>query len=380
MIAPRFTRKLFRFELWQHWFQAHPLQATILGVIGFIAVTIAAAVYADALVVNYSFTLGQPAGIGAHVTVTQTLNQYDARHYIDIAEDGYHAVDNAAFLPLYPLLVHMVAIATGLSVEWAALLVSWVALLGAGVVLMYWLRLEIKLHQIRNISPWLILGIIAIFPTAFYFALAYTESLFVLLTVGSLWLYRRGNYAGAGVLAALSAVTRYQGVVLAVFFLADYVFAARKDWRKLIPFVCAGAGLLAYMAYLAMHYGSPFEFLLAEKQWQRLSGNVVLNLIRSFTPVYAWFVAVFGVGLWGVWRYLGKAYFVYSLVFILLPLSSGRFDSINRYMLSLAPLFLGLAIVGTKVAPKPMRLIYIVSSAFLLGWSIMLFANGYWVA
>ena len=380
MSTNTYFKDIFSVAFWERWFVTHQILAVVLGVAGFIAIVVAAAIYADALVINYSYMSGQPPGIGAHITITKTLNQYDARHYIDIAEHGYHAVDNAAFLPLYPLLIHIVAGMTRLPVEWASLIVSWVALFAAGSVLLLWVRVELRLSKVHDISPWLVLGILAIFPTAFYFALAYTESIFMMLTVGSLWLYRRGNYIYAGILAGLSSATRYQGAMLAVLFLADYVFTARKDWRKLIAFVLCGAGVLSYMLFLAAHYGSPFEFLLAEKQWQRLSGNIIVNLIRSFTPVYIWFITVLGLGLIGVWRYLGKAYFIYSLVFILLPLSSGRFDSINRYMVSLAPLFLGLAIVGVRMTPKPIRLLYIVSSAFLLGWSIVLFANGYWVA
>ena len=43
--------------------------------------------------------------------------------------------------------------------------------------------------------------------------------------------------------------------------------------------------------------------------------------------------------LYAVYRYLGRAWLGYALVFISLPIASGRFDSLNRYMLA-APYYL----------------------------------------
>jgi hypothetical protein len=360
--------------------QRRPYIALVAGVALFVAFVVGASVYADILTWDFPLKGGRPVGLGFHVTVVATLAQYDAQHYLHIARAGYEFVRLTAFLPLYPLMIHVVAALTRLSYEWSALLISWLALGGAALVIYNWAKFELRNYKVSPWAPWLLLGLLAVFPTSFYFVLPYTESLFVLLSVAALWMYRRDNYWIAAICTALATATRYQGAVLCLFFLADFVLAKQKNWRKLIPIVLGGAGLAAYMVYLWVHFGSPLEFLQAEKDWQRLSGNVIVSLARSFTPLYLWFLGVLGVGLWGVWKYLGRAYFIYSLVFILLPLSSGRFDSINRYMLGLLPMFLAFAIMAEHKPPAVLKLFYICSSVFLLAWSILLFANGYWVA
>jgi hypothetical protein len=92
-----------------------------------------------------------------------------------------------------------------------------------------------------------------------------------------------------------------------------------------------------------------------------------------------WFLPVLFIGLWATYKFLGKSWFFYSLIFILIPLASGRLDSLSRYMLTLVPLFLGLAL-WLESKPKLVTTFYIISSAFLLAWSILLFTNNYWVA
>src|SRR6202011_17894 len=55
---------------------------------------------------------------------------------------------------------------------------------------------------------------IAIFPTAIFFSAVYTESLFLALTVASVYYARRGNYITSGIVGALAALTRVEGVLL----------------------------------------------------------------------------------------------------------------------------------------------------------------------
>lgn len=378
LTLPAFCREL-RVGL-ASWVGKHTRISVVLATIGFVIFVIGASVYANALVWDFFTNLGLPKGMGAHVSLVGTLVQYDAGHYVHIAQAGYTDIVEAAFLPLYSMLMHLVAALSHLSYEWSGLIISWLTLCAAAVVIYQWASFELRERNL-TISPWSVLGLIALFPTALFFVLPYTESLFVLLSVCAILLYRREHYVAATAAAALASATRYQGLVLGVFFLVDYIFNTHnRSWKKFLPVLGAGAGMAAYVVYLYFHFGSPFAFLTAEHSWNRLSGNILISLITSFRPIHLWFVAVLAAGLVSAWKYLGKAYFAYCLVFIALPLASGRFDSFNRYMLSMVPMFLGLAILGAQKAPSLLRLAYICSSAFLLAWSIMLFANGYWVA
>jgi Gpi18-like mannosyltransferase len=358
----------------------HPIYTVVVAALLFIIFVAVASLYSNAVVWNLGTAQGLAVGRGGTPSIMQTFVQYDGFQYTHIAQYGYTNSSYTAFLPFYPILVRTVAHVLPVSVGWAALLVSWASLCGAAIVVYKWVTFE-TVRRGTKISPWVTLGLIAIFPTAFYLSLPYTESLFILLNVSALLLYRKRLYLWAGLVAALAGATRFQGVLLLAFFAFDFLFdGERKDYKKLIPIVLGSLGMVAYMAYLGVHFGNPLEFLVAEKGWGRLHGNLILNLIYSMRPLYLWFMPVLAMGLWSIWKYLGKSYFWYSLLFTLLPLSSGKLDSINRYMLSLTPMFLGFAMLAQNKAPKQLRLLYIVSSAFLLAWSILLFANGYWVA
>lgn len=363
----------------------HPLYTVALAAITFILFVVATSLYSNAVVWNLNTSNGTAPGIaigrGGTPSLTQTLRQYDGFQYTHIAQYGYTNVTYTAFLPLYPLTIRAVSHVLHITVDYAALAVSWLSLCAAAVVLYKWIKLELEGRGYK-ISPWLVLGLLAAFPTAGFFVLPYTESFFLLLNVSALYLFRRKHYLLAGVVAALASATRFQGILLVVYFAANFLFTGKKrDWKKLIPVVLGVLGLVAYMGWLSVSkYHDPLSFMTAEKYWGRFDSNIVANLIHSMRPLYLWFIPVALIGLWSVWQYLGLAYFIYSLAFFFMPIASGNLTSINRYLVSLLPMFLGLAIFAQEKVPKPIRLIYIGSSVFLLGWSILLFANGYWVA
>ncbi|CAN5154912.1 hypothetical protein BH09PAT3_BH09PAT3_5540 [soil metagenome] len=352
--------------------------ATIVAIVLFVG----ASLYANVLIYDYiTGATGAATGLGTNQNVIDTLVRYDSNHYIAIARDGYATPVSAAFLPLYPLLIRFVHSLTQLSYGWSALLVSWVALCAAVVVLYRWLKFELgKIGS--KVSPWLAIGLLAVFPTSLYFALAYTESLFLLVNLGALLAFRKERYWLAAVLAGLAAVTRYQGLVLPLFFVGDFLLrkSSGYQYKKLLPVLGTIVGFSCYMIFLQRHYGNPLEFITAEQNWGRLHGNFISTIITTMRPDYLWFFVVLAVGLWGVWRHLGVVYAVYSAVFIFQPISSGSLDSINRYIVSLMPLFLVLAIIVAPKARQWLKTSYIVSATVLLAWSIALFANGYWVA
>ena len=127
-------------------------------------------------------------------------------------------------------------------------------------------------------------------------------------------------------------------------------------------------------------------FIEAQKFWGRLSESYFSSLIYSFRPLYLWFIGFVLLGIKGLMSLkdlsLRNSLIGYSAALILLPLSSGSFDSINRYVVVAFPLFIGvfLALFGGKasVGRTNLRLLYFVSSSFLLAWYLLLFSNGYW--
>lgn len=306
------------------------------------------------------------------------LSHWDTPFYTRIAEHGYNDL-TVAFFPLYPLVGGILASLTGLDPTAALLFISLISSIALALVLYKWAQFEFKARKIKA-SPWLLLGLVAIFPTAFYLFIPYSESLFMLLTASALFSYRKGNYWAAALLSFLSATARPQGVLIGLYFVLDYLFARDwRAWKKLLPAAGAGIGISLYMIYLWHESGNPLVFLTAQQYWGRFSDNPIQIFIWSFNKFFLWYLPVLVVGLYFVYRYLDKPLFWYSLVFILFPVASGSLQSLNRYMLACLPLFLATAIAWVKLKPT-WKTAYIFSCGALLTLNITLFLNNYWVA
>lgn len=354
----------------------YPILIAATSAILFIAVIIVAGVYADRQVIDYHSTSPSPQSMSI-VRFPGALDRYDTGHYQSIVANGYNST-TVAFFPLYPLLARGLTF-FGISPLAALLVISWVFSILTAIVVYLWAAYELRKRKI-TLSPWGVLGLFALFPSSFFLAAGYGESLFIFLITGSLYAYRRGWYVASGIFAAFATASRVQGGVLALFFLADIIINKKyREWPRYTPVIFAPIGIIVYMTYLANAFGDPFAFIAAQHQWGRLDGNPVQNLISSFTPLYLWYIPVLGLMLWTVHKYLGKAWLLFCAASLLLPLASGRLDSINRYMLALPPLFLALGI-WLNQRPQWQQIAYIVMSAFLLAWNVVLFFNGYWVA
>ena len=111
---------------------------------------------------------------------------FDGVHYLVIARQGYCQFQQA-FFPLFPYLIRYL---TGFLGNYLAsgLLVSHLALL-AGLFIFYRLvRLDFSDSIARRSVIYLL-----IFPTSFYLGSVYTESLFLVLVLGSIFAARKRN-------------------------------------------------------------------------------------------------------------------------------------------------------------------------------------------
>lgn len=209
--------------------------------------------------------------------VLSPMAKWDAQHYLAIAWDGYvegHAglppVElRPAFFPLYPGVVRVFSgfgASPGL-VLIVAYLVSLACFFGA-LVLLHRLT-TIELGE-RYAKPTLML--FAFFPTAMFFGIPYTESMFLLLAVGAFLAARTGEWDIAGICLGLVSATRVPGLLLVIPVALLYLYGPRADrepgpkrgirprypirpdaaWLLLAP-----AGLIAYTVYLhfALHNG-----------------------------------------------------------------------------------------------------------------------------
>jgi Gpi18-like mannosyltransferase len=120
-------------------------------------------------------------------------NHWDASHYLQIARHGYRVPADAAFFPLFPLLVRGSALLLGHhGYRLSAIVISNLALLGALVILYRLASNEFHERVARRTLLYLCL-----FPTAFFFFAGYNEALFLFFSCGTLYAARRQRWLAA---------------------------------------------------------------------------------------------------------------------------------------------------------------------------------------
>ncbi|MGH2393876.1 MAG: mannosyltransferase family protein, partial [Candidatus Limnocylindria bacterium] len=152
---------------------------------------------------------------GAGGPIIRSLTTWDGWYYLGIVANGYQAepvagaYSNVAFPPLYPALVKVLSLPMPAYSGVVAVLLSNVAFLMA---LGLMVRLGTRYVGRRRAS--LAAGLLVIYPFASAFAMAYTESLFLLVMLAAFLAAERGHRAWAGIFLALTVISRTQGVAL----------------------------------------------------------------------------------------------------------------------------------------------------------------------
>ena len=233
-----------------------------------------------------------------------TLNiwsHWDGVWYIQIAEKGYgaSAPESTAFFPLYPLLVRSFAELFGGPISLQALSV-WGPLLSA-------LLLPFALYFLYGIAldGWgeraargAVLAL-AFFPTTFFLNAAYTESLFLALSAGSVWAVRvRRDLLLACVLAGLASATRNVGVFLLVPLAYEWIRALdHYRWRGAY-LILVPSGLATYALYLWARFGDPLLFYTAQEDWGREATGPLATVGRAWTSAVEGAGGLLDPGLW----------------------------------------------------------------------------------
>src|SRR5262249_54967389 len=116
--------------------------------------------------------------------------RFDVTAYLHIVEWGYTTTPQAAFFPLYPLLIfgatHIFGVEHDLLV---AMLISNVATLVAFLGIA---KLALQEFDDERAARNSVLAVVA-YPMAFFLGAAYTEGLFLAAAVWCLWAMRRGS-------------------------------------------------------------------------------------------------------------------------------------------------------------------------------------------
>jgi Gpi18-like mannosyltransferase len=325
-------------------------------------------------------------------------NRWDALNFLEIAKNGYTAVGETryfiAHLPLYPFMIRLAAAVLG-NYELAALIVSNLASFLACFYLYQLSRIDYsESTALKSVFYF------TIFPTSYFLIAGYTESLFLLLAIGSFYYARKAKWSMAGVLGALAAATRITGLVLVPSLLWEY-HAQRTEHPKppvaqrLKELTYIGMISLGFLLYLAVNYwvfGTPFAFIEMQREhWFRQLAPPWEGLVGAFWAI-SWgepsqkvmvggaelLFGIFGLVciMYAVGSKFHASYTIYMLFTWLMAASTRFWLSMPRYTLSLFPLFMILAVV----ADKRQEWHYVMTIAFLLFFSffLILFTQGRW--
>ncbi|HEX2162251.1 MAG TPA: mannosyltransferase family protein [Thermoleophilaceae bacterium] len=408
----------------------------IFAVAVFSALTAGAALERNAGKFDVPAVTGPLGGFGD--LLFSPLARWDAVWFLTIANDGYDGADSArhAFFPLYPMLARVLAVfgggGTGPMLI-AAYVVSLAAFFAA-LVLLY----RLTALELGRRAAWPTLLLLCVFPASLYFGAPYSESLFLLCSVGAFYAARSGSWAWAGVAAAGASATRSAGVLLLLPLVFLYLYGPRGDAAAPAPagrrlgsrlaafapryriradvlwLALAPAGLVAYATYLGLTYGDPLSFSHVQEFWNRtFAGPLVgawdgtaaafdgVRQLLSGSRDVAYFeqaagdpflvaaqnLMLFGflcfalAGAVGVLRRLPFAYGLYVVTALMLPLSypvaAQPLMSLPRFVAVLFPFFmwLGLVCEERRIVER-----VAIASAIVLGLFVSQFATWQWVA
>ncbi len=331
-----------------------------------------------------------------------SLANFDGVHYIQIARKGYEQYTQAYF-PLYPILIHMLGAVMHNQYLVASLLISTISFV-AGIYI--WNKLVNVLFPASDIAKWSSIFLLT-YPTSFFFTTAYTESLFLLFTVVSLYLLAVKKPVLSGLAAYAAALTRLMGAFM-IIPIGYYVLFQKKIplYKKVIALILPAAGLATYSVYLWKTTGDPLFFIHAQAVFgANRSTHIVLipivlyRYIKIFLTAahdFAYFVAVIefvsfslvasvlAYDLYRLWKdrsnkknalLIGLSLF--SCINLLIPASSGTLSSLPRYSLLSLSFFIAIARYSNRNLTK-----IAIASCFMLTQMMLfgLFMQGYFVS
>src|SRR5262245_1930311 len=339
-----------------------------------------------ALLVNVSFPLYQREQFtvfGSTSPFWDTFARYDSGYYEGIAWSGYAPLaggrSNIAYFPVYPLLIRYIGRLFGryhASYYITAVGIAWVSFILAMIALYYLARLDLSRRQAERAVL-----LTAIFPFAFFFGVAYSESTFLLFAVLSFYLFRTRRWVLGGLCGAVATATRVPGIMMlpslawvalkttsTPLAVAAVEPATRDRLWAAVGLVLAASGFGAYCFYIYQLTGNPFEWAATLQRWGYYPGGppwmAPERLIRHLvTHPYAYLASdpmapyetlygvtgiLFVLAVPFVWRKFGTGYALFLLLNLWLPLSSGVFEGVGRYCAVLFPAFLCLATIRSR--------------------------------
>lgn len=332
------------------------------------------------------------------------LLRWDSFRYLDIVLKGY--TGSSVFFPLYPIIV------SGFSIFFSYILAGFLVSFFSLTTALYYLNKLISKDNGQEIAHRSIL-LMLFFPTAMFFPLIYTESLFLALVVAFFYYANKKRWLIAVIIGFFATLTRNVGiflwpVYLVYILMAFYSPSYKKFYEQIINLIkkkefwyslIIPAGLFLYCLYTYLQFGDFFAFVSGQKNWAQFHtfmwpGKTFYNFykiifensngqINSFNFSRIVFIegGSFLLLLITTIYWIIKKHWPYAMLCLLNTLLfSCMFPmaSVNRYVVVIFPIFILLA----RITKKFDWLFYSVLALLfvLFIFNIFLFSAGIWVA
>jgi len=328
----------------------------------------------------------------------EVLIVLDSGWYLDIIKNGYsikehlNAQTNLAFSPLYPTLVKYFGNILNINYKLAGVLLSNISLIFA-LIIMY--KYVSKFHD-KKYAYYTVLAII-IFPTSFVFSGLYTESLFIVLVILTMYFAKQKRFMVAGIVGYFLALTRILGVFIVIPIFIEMLMANNLQFKKIrnqsikesikyiinilkklisttstYSLILPILGYMTFSAYLYKLTGNWFAQSDAVKLWERTLSIPFMSLIThsNSVDIYVLFAVLFVLGIFGLLSYNIKKMYVSEIVLSILflfPLMTcslpTHYKSMPRYTLIIFPIYISIGYILKN--KKFLRFITILASVIL---------------
>ncbi len=335
------------------------------------------------------FFLSLPV-IGLAGNLTPFAN-FDGLRYISIAQEGYGTPNtfySYSLFPLYPLLIKFLSplfgyLYSGLFLSHLFLLLSLIA----------FYRLA-RLDYSKSVAQKAIMLLLC-FPASFFFVSVYSESLFLFLSLTSVYFCRQKKYLFSVLVAALASYTRAAGIFLWLIILVEYLEENKGQIKeifkpKLLLLLIPPLGFVYYLNYLQIYTSSILKFLPSIPNKFVFLHQVILRYLKMIifidhTSSLFWviltelIIGFFMLYLLVVsYNKIRFSYWLYFFISYLIPTLWGSYSGISRFIVVVFPMFYFLSF-WLETKPQIYQKAFYLFSFLLMILNMSLFLKGVFV-
>lgn len=325
--------------------------------------------------------------------------RWDTAHYVALARYGYSAAnpsdgDGLGFLPVFPLLMRAFVRLSGATANDAAYAVASIAIANVCFLVAIALFARLSSRILSGHTAIYPVILLCLMPFSFFLNAGYSESLFLVLVLGSLGFTLDRRWLAAGAVGGLASATRLAGLALVPALLWGAWKDGLRGWRLVATGVLPATGFGLYSLFTAIWHDDPRAYFTAQQHWGGWNEHV-----RFYAELFArnpttalrgdprhlvivldlLIAVVFLLTLPLVWKRLPPAIALFTIVTVVAHFAM-TWVSLGRYLLPAIGVYLVLgAVVASPRWSGWARDALFAALAILLATLTILFGRGFWI-